>query len=105
MEGTKLLIVLLATAGVLCDEAATEGEKALECGAGELLFEGSCWWDDDDGRYTWAEAEDVCKARRMSLASVHSEVEAAFVFAGGRISLTVGTQTTACTPLAVLESG
>jgi len=81
MEGTKLLIVLLATAGVLCAEAATEGEKAFECGAGELLFEGSCWWDDDDGLYSWAEAEDVCKGRNMSLASIHSETEKVFVFA------------------------
>ena len=66
----------------MCDEAATEGEKALECGAGELLFEDSCWWDDDDGLYTQAEAEDVCKARQMSLASIHSETEKVFVFGG-----------------------
>jgi len=76
-----LLIMLLATTGVLCDAAATEGEKALECGAGELLFEGSCWWHYDDNLYTWADAEDVCKARQMSLASIHSEAEQAFVFA------------------------
>jgi len=76
-----LLIMLLATTGVLCDAAATEGEKALECGAGELLFEDSCWWDDCHGHYTWARAEDECKARNMSLASIHSEEEQAFVLA------------------------
>jgi len=73
--------VLLATAGVLCEEAATEGEKALECGAEELWFEGSCWWFDVWKSYNWAQAEDVCNARQMSLASIHSEMEQAFVHA------------------------
>jgi len=74
-----LLIVLLATAGVLCDEAATEGEKALQCASGEFLFENSCWWAVKES-YTWAEAEDVCKTHRMDLASIHSELEATFVY-------------------------
>jgi len=72
--------VLLATAGVLCEEAATEGEKALQCGSDEFLFGNSCWWTEGGYPYTWAEAEDVCKARHMSLASIHSEEEQTFVF-------------------------
>jgi len=74
-----LLIVLLATAGGLCDQAASEGENALPCGAGERLVGASCWWADTHQSYPWAWAEAECKARNSSLASIHSQQEQDFV--------------------------
>merc|ERR1719259_349809 len=85
MEGTILFFVLLVTAGVLCDEAATIGERELSCGEDEFKFGDTCFWIDK-GDFTWDEAVEACKGRRMSLASIHSELEQDFIFAlkGGR---------------------
>jgi len=74
-----LLIVLLATAGGLCGQAASEGENALPCGLGERFFGDSCWWADPHQSYSWAWAEAECKARNSSLASIRSQQEQVFV--------------------------
>ena len=69
-------------AGVLCTTAAPADEKELICGDGEIIFNGFCYWADTTNSYTWSEAQDECRSRRLSLASVHSELEQAFIYGG-----------------------
>ena len=64
---------------MLSEGAPAGDDRAPSCGEGELFFGGACFWTDD-GRYSWAEAAEVCAARRMALASVHSELEQAFIY-------------------------
>jgi len=64
---------------VLCQAAGNVSERELSCGEGERLFGESCFWVSYD-IYNWHEANDLCNAKAMTLASIHSQEENDFLF-------------------------
>jgi len=82
MAGRQAILVLLAavcaraglTPSVVSQAAGNVSEKALSCGAGERLLGDSCFYVSS-GKYNWYAANDMCKSRGMSLASVHTQGE------------------------------
>jgi len=83
MAGRKVLLVLLATvclmAGVspsdLSQATGSVSEKELSCGEGERLLGDSCFWLQDFGRLPWHAANELCKSKNMTMASLHSQEE------------------------------
>jgi len=80
---------------VLCKAAGIVKEEPSEpsCGAGEHLFSGAtCFWVDSSVLYAWSEAEHLCRARGMELASLHSQEEHDFLWGltGGHESMWIG---------------
>ena len=63
---------------MLCKAVAGVAKEEPGCGEDQTLFEGSCWWEGGNFE-TWYMAEEMCKGRGMTLASIHSQQEQDFV--------------------------
>jgi len=65
---------------VLCKARAEVRAAVAACAGDAQLFEGrSCFWADTATTRSWTEAYQECEARGMTLASVHSDEENAFI--------------------------
>ena len=61
-------------------QAAAGQTSEPSCGKNEHLFGESCFWVRTDYYTTWSEAQIVCRARGMELASLHSQEENDFLW-------------------------
>jgi len=66
---------------VLCEADATVAQKS--CAHGHLFQDSTCFWLGRDEIYSWREAVAACADIGMTIASVHSPEEDAFIWGLG----------------------